>query len=159
MAKTYDEAVTECKLAFADSAPAWPSPLIRFLDEPPDSHRVFAWVISCTRRLLDLLEESTPELERQLALFRSYVDESPNVEVIQDTLERLWVQRSPYESAKTAITKLFAALINYRERYEYRHLSCTASITVLVDTAVDREQAFLIVLREFASFVSDEELP
>jgi hypothetical protein len=111
----HDAFVDECRRAFAAHAPAWPAGLIRFLDQPPDLQRVFAWVIRCTRRLLVLLTASTPELEEQLTLLESYVRESAEVPVIRETLERLWVQRSPGETAKTAVVQLFGALIRYRE--------------------------------------------
>jgi hypothetical protein len=152
----HDAVIDECRPAFANDSPAWPAGLIRFLDEPPDLQRVFAWVARCTRRLLVMLGESTPNLEEQLGLLESYVKESVDVAVIRETLERLWVQRSPHETAKTAVVQLFAALIRYREVGPYRHLCCTVSITMLVGAAADREQALQEVLEDFGDFVSEE---
>ena len=149
--------VDECRRAFADNAPAWPAGLIRFLDQPPDPQRVFGWVLRCTRRLLAMLGESTPNLEEQLALLESYVNQRVDVAVIRKTLEWLWVQRSPHETAKTAVVQLFGALIRYREGDPYRHLSCTVSITMLVGAADNREQALEEVFQDFRDFVSDEE--
>ena len=152
---TYDDVVAECRRAFADEAPAWPAGLIRFLDQPPDVQRVFAWVVRCTRRLLMMLGEPASNLEKQLALLESYVNESVDVVVIRDTLERLWVQRSPHETVKTAVVQLFGALIRFREGYIYRHLAGTVSITMLVGAAQNREQALEVVLQDFAAFVSE----
>jgi hypothetical protein len=151
---TCDEVVEECRDAFADEAPAWPAGLIRFLDQPPDVVRVFAYVIGCTRHLLATLGEATPDLEQQLELLQSYVKESIEIAVVRETLGRLWVRRSPYETAKTAVVQLFGSLLRYREGNTYRHLACTVSITMLVGAAQDREQAFEAVLQNFIAFVS-----
>jgi len=147
--------VDECRRAFADNAPAWPAGLIRFLDQPPNPQRVFGWVVRCTRRLLEMLGESTPSLEKQLAVLESYVKDSVGVAAIWETLEQLWVQRSPHETAKTAVVQLFGALIRYRESDRYRHLACTVSITMLVDAAQSREQALEVVLQDFSAFVRE----
>jgi hypothetical protein len=149
-----DAVIGECRRAFADGAPAWPAGLIRFLDKPPNVHRVFAWVVGCTRHLLSLVGEDSLALEEQLTLLESYVRDSADVAVIRETLELLWVQRSPHEAAKTAVVKLFAALIRYREGDEYRHLDCTASITMLVPEAPIPEQALEAVLDDFTRFVA-----
>lgn len=146
--------VDECRQAFADNAPAWPAGLIRFLDQPPDAERVFGWVIRCTRRLLVMLEESTPNLEKQLARLETYVSEEVDAPIVQEALERLWGQRSPDETAKTAVVQLFGALIRYRERDCYRHLCCTVSLTMLVDTAGNREDALNVLLQDFNAYVS-----
>jgi hypothetical protein len=151
---TPSDAVDECRRAFAEEAPAWPAPLIRFLDQPPNLQRVFAWVLSCTRRLLALLEEATPNLDQQLALLQSYVENPPDIGVIRGTLEQLWVQRSPHETAKIAVVQLFGALIRYLESDTYRHLACTVSITILVDAALDRKWMFEIVIQDFMAVVS-----
>jgi hypothetical protein len=148
-----DAAINECRRAFADGAPAWPAGLIRFLDNPPDVRRVFAWVVGCTRRLLLLLGEDSPVLENQMVLLESYVRDGAAVPIIRETLELLWVQRSPHETAKTAVLKVFAALICYRVGDPYRHLSCTASITMLVSEASNPEEALALVLQDFARFV------
>ena len=152
---TYQEVVAECRQVFAESAPAWPAGLIRFLDQPPDIHRVFTWVIRCTRRLLETLGEKTPILEQQLALLQLYVRETADVPVIRETLEWLWVLRSPHETAKTAVVQLFGALIRYRDGDPYRHLCCTVSITMLVAHARDRAQALEVVLQDFSAFVTE----
>ncbi len=148
--------VDECRRAFADDAPAWPAGLVRFLDEPPDLDRVFAWVVRCTRRLLVVLGELTPSLVEELGLLESYVREAADVALIRETLERLWVRRSPHETAKSAVVQLFGALIRYREGDPYRHLCCTASITMLVGAAADRERALEEVLQDFSTFVVSE---
>jgi hypothetical protein len=153
----YSAVVDECRRAFADDGPAWPAGLIRFLDQPPDLQRVFAWVVRCTRRLLVMLGEATPNLEEQLGLLEAYIKESVDVVVIRETLERLWVQRSPHETAKTAVVQLFGALIRYREGDPYRHLACTVSITMLVGAAEYREQALEVVLQDFGAFVSERD--
>jgi hypothetical protein len=147
--------VDECRWAFADNAPAWPAGLIRFLDQPPDLQCVFAWIIRCTRRLLEMLGEATPNLEQQLHLLESYVAEPVEVAVIRETLERLWVQRSPQETAKTAVVQLFGALIRYREENLYRHLACTVSITMLVAAAENPKQTLEVVLQDFETFVRE----
>ena len=151
----YDTVVAECRRALADKAPAWPAGLIRFLDQPPDMQRVFAWVVRCTRRLLVMLGESAPSLAEQLGLLESYVKDCVDVAVIRETSERLWVQRSPHETAKTAVVQLFGALARYREGDIYRHLACTVSITMLVDTAQNPEQALELVLQDFGAFVGE----
>jgi hypothetical protein len=153
---TYDDVVAECRWAFADGAPAWPAGLIRFLDQPPDVQRVFAWVVRCTRRLLVMLGESTSNLKDQLALLESYVNEAGDIDNIRQTRDQPWVQRSPNETAKTAVVQLFSALINYREGHTYRQLGCTVSITMLVGAAENREQALEAVLQDFGAFVSEE---
>jgi hypothetical protein len=153
---TYDDVVAQCRWAFADGAPAWPAGLIRFLDQPPDLQRVFAWVVQCTRRLLSVLGESTPDIDEQLKLLESYIRESVDVVTIRETMEQLWVQRSPSATAKTAVVQLFGALMRYREAYIYRHLGCTVSITMLVGAAQNREQAFEEVLKDFGAFVAEE---
>jgi hypothetical protein len=151
----HDTVVDECRQAFVDGAPAWPAGLIRFLDKPPDMQRVFAWAIRCTRRLLVILGEFTPSLNEQLAMLESYVKECVDIVVIRETLERLWVQRSPHETAKTAVAQLFGSLIRYREGDTYRHLCCTVSITMLVDATKNREDMLEVVLKDFGSFVSE----
>lgn len=151
-----DDVLAECRRAFADKVPAWPAGLIRFLDEPPDVQRVFAWVVRCTRRLLVRLGEPTPNLAAQLALLESYVKEPVDVAVIRETVDRLWVQRSPHETAKTAVVQLFGALISYQEADAYRHLSCTVPITMLVRAAQNREQALEEVLQDFGAFINEE---
>jgi hypothetical protein len=148
--------IEECRRVFAAEAPAWPAGLTRFLDQPQDVRRVFAWVVRCTRRLLALQGEATPDLEKQLTLLESYVNDSVDVVDIQETLERLWVQRSPHETAKTAVVKLFSALISYRRGDPYRHLACTVSITMLVGAARNPAQALEVVLQDFSTFVSAE---
>jgi len=74
-----------------------------------------------------MLGESMPNLEEQLGLLESYIKESVDVVVIRETLERLWVQRSQHETAKTAVVRLFGALIRYRDGDPYRHLACTVT--------------------------------
>jgi len=96
-----------------------------------------------------------PNLEEQLGLLESYVKDSFDIVVIRETLERLWVQRSPHEMAKTAVVQLFGALIRYLEGDPYRHLACTVSITILVGAAQNREQALEEVLQDFSAFVSE----
>src|SRR5687768_7093317 len=142
----YNKAVAECMVAFASRAPAWPAPLIRFLDLPPDIRRVFGWIVRCTRRLLNSLGELTPELDRQLAMLWSYVEGTPDLSVVHETLERLWVLRSPHETVKTAVVQMFGSLLRYREHDTYRLLACTTSIAMLVDVAPDRERALEEVL-------------
>lgn len=149
--------IDECRRAFADNAPAWPAGLIRFLDQPPDPQRVFEWVVRCTRRLLVMEGEFTPNLQEQLELLESYVNERVDVAVIRETMERLWVQRSPHETARTAVVQLFGALIRYREGDPYRHLCCTVSLTMLVGAAENRERALEEVLQDFRDFVSGQE--
>jgi hypothetical protein len=150
------DAIVECRLAFADAAPAWPAPLIRFLDQPPDMRRVFGYVVRCVRRLLDLLGERTLELDEQVTLFERYVATTPDLLTVRQTLEQLWVLRSPHETAKTAVVQLFASLLRYREADEYRHLSCTTSIAMLVEAAPDPEQALAQVILEFEPFVGED---
>lgn len=147
------DAIAECRLAFADAAPAWPVPLIRFLDQPPDIRRVFVWIVRCVRRLLEFLGERTPELDGQIALFERYVSTAADIQTIRGTLEQLWVQRSPHETVKTAVVNLFGSLLRYREGYEYRHLACTTSIVMLVGEATAPDQAFDEVIRDFEAFV------
>jgi hypothetical protein len=123
------------------------------LDQPPDLRRVFGWVARCTRHLLALMGEFTPDLQEQLTLLESYVADSAELATIRDTLERLWVQRSPHETAKAAVVQLFGALIRYRQGDEYRHLGCTVSITMLVDAAPHPRQALAVVLDDFAYYL------
>src|SRR5262249_25088314 len=94
-------------------------------------------------------------LEEQLHLLESYVAESVDVAVIREAMERLWVQRSPHETAKTAVAQLFGALIRYREGDLYRHLSCAVPITMLVGATGNRKQALEAVLQDFGAFVSE----
>jgi len=149
------DAIAECRLAFADAAPAWPAPLIRFLDEPENVQRVFAWVVRCVIRLLEFLGQRTPELDEQIALFEGYVAKTANLQTVRDTLEQVWVMRSPHETAKTAVVRLFASLVRYRERSEYRHLECTSSIVMLLAVAPDPAKAGVEAIPEFEAFVRD----
>jgi hypothetical protein len=74
-------------------------------------------------------------------VFEQYVATKTDVGTIRQTLEQLWVLRSPHETAKTAVVQLFGSLPRYREGFEYRHLACTTSIAMLVAKASDSEQA------------------
>jgi hypothetical protein len=94
-------------------------------------------------------------LEEQLALFAKYLAESAEVSVVQGTVDRLWVQRSPHETVKTAVVRLFTALIGYRAGGPYQHLPCMMPIAMLVRTSPDREQAFEAVIQDFLAFVRE----
>jgi hypothetical protein len=115
--------------------------------------RVFGWIVRCVRRLLDLLGQRTLDLDEQVTLLERYVAATPDLATIRESLEQLWVLRSPHETVKTAVLNLFGSLLRYREGYEYRQLACTTSIVMLVAEARDPRCAFDEVIRDFESFV------
>jgi hypothetical protein len=100
------------------------------------------------------LGQRSPELDEQVKLLEEFVETTPDVKTVRETLEELWVKRSPHETVKTAVVNLFGSLLRYRENYEYRHFACTTSIVMLVGEAADPGQAFEEVIRDFKAFVS-----
>ena len=101
-----------------------------------------------------MLGQRSPELDEQVKLLEEFVETTPDVKTVRETLEELWVKRSPHETVKTAVVNLFGSLLRYRENYEYRHFACTTSIVMLVGEAADPGQAFEEVIRDFKAFVS-----
>ena len=115
---------------------------------------VFAWVFRCTRLLLARLRAATPDLEEQLALFAKYMAEPADVGTVRETVDRLWVRRSPHETVKTAVVRLFTALIGYRAGGPNRppavfHAGSNAGGA----PPADRGQAFEAVIQDFLAFV------
>lgn len=152
---TADEAVAECREAFEHDHVMWPKILVEYLDQPPNEVRVFAWIVRCTRRLLQSLGENDPTLEEQLQLFETYVRDKREPAAITETVEQLWVQRSWTQTARTAVVQMFGALAYFRNGELHRHAACTVSIRMLVREAPNPREMMELVFVDFNEFVAD----
>jgi hypothetical protein len=130
-------------------------PLLAYLDDPPDTGRVFRWLCPCVRELLNAAGKLTVEFEDAIRLAQQQAVDGMDIDEVERRAGSFWVRRRAGDVSFTAVAQLLFALSRL-DRSQGRWLEGAASTPLMLLEEIEPQpgHVFEHVIKRFSEFVA-----